>query len=373
MRFEANRITARTLVLATLLAFASACAGATATGAATHSGEGSKSQSPPKVVRRAVTFEVMNVNRSALPCASDGASYEVKGHLIGPATKVGPGATGSSLSVTLYLHAFSSGEFFWNFTAVPRYDYAAAMARAGHVSVVVDRLGYGSSGHPGGNETCLGAEADVAHQMIGKLRSGGYTVEGGQAPRFERVALAGHAPGALIANLEAFSFNDIDGLVAMSYSPQVSMRAFEQFYTSREVCDAGGEPSKPGGPGGYAYFGQTDADFRANVFHSADPAVRDAATRLRSRDPCGDSGSLIDALVRDLMSLSQVKVPVLLVCGREDAMTPAYVCPNLKRRYVGSSDVSLFFVSNAGSALPLERTAPTFRRRVSGWLDAHGF
>jgi pimeloyl-ACP methyl ester carboxylesterase len=373
MRFEANSTTARTIVLSVLLVLASACLGATATGAAAHARTASRSQSGPKVVRRALAFDVTNVNRSTLPCASDGAPYQVKGHLVGPGSKIGSGAAGGSLSVTLYLHAFSSGEWFWNFTAVPRYDYAAAMARAGHVSVVVDRLGYGESGHPDGERTCLGAQADVAHQLIGKLRSGDYTVQGGEAPRFEKIALAGHAPGALIANLEAFSFNDIDALVGMGYSPQVSMRAFEQFYTSQEVCDAGGEPAKPGGAGGYAYFGQTEADFRANVFHNANPAVRDAATGLRTRDPCGDSGSLVDALVRDLMSLSQVKVPVLLVCGREDALTPAYVCPNLKRRYVGSGDVSLFFVSKAGSALPLERTAPSFRRRVSGWLDAHGF
>src|SRR4029453_3542073 len=113
------------------------------------------------VVKRPVTFEVSNVNRSILPCASDGAAYEVKGHLIGPASEVGPGATSARLAATLYLHDFSSGEFFWSFGAVPRYDYAAALARAGHVSVVVDRLGYGASGHPEGDQTCLGAQADV--------------------------------------------------------------------------------------------------------------------------------------------------------------------------------------------------------------------
>ena len=112
----------------------------------------------------------------------------------------------------------------------------------------------------------------------------------------------------------------------------------------------------PGGPGGYAYFGQTDAEFQASAFHSADPAVREAATRLRSRDPCGDGASIIAALVLDLKSLSRVKVPVLLVCGREDAVTPEFACPYLKRRYVGSRDVSLSFVPKAGHALPLERS-----------------
>jgi pimeloyl-ACP methyl ester carboxylesterase len=326
-----------------------------------------------KVVKRPVTFNVRNINRSALPCSSDGAAYEVEGHLIGPGSEVGPGASGERGSVTLYLHGFSSGEAFWNFRAVPRFDYAGAMARAGHASVVIDRLGYGSSGHPEGNQSCLGAQADVAHQVIGELRSGDYLLRDGEPLRFGKVALAGHSAGALIANLEAFSFNDIDGLVAMSFTPQVTPGAFEQFYASRVVCGTGGEQQAAGGPGGYAYLAQTDAEFQASAFHSAEPAVVNVATSLRSRDPCGDSASIVDALVLDLKSLPRVRTPVLLVCGREDAVTPEFACPYLKRRYVGSADVALSFVPKAGHALPLERKAPVFRRRVSAWLNAHGF
>jgi pimeloyl-ACP methyl ester carboxylesterase len=306
------------------------------------------------------------MNRSALACPGDGAAYEVKGHLVGPASEVGSGAPGGRRSVTLYLHGFGFGEFLWSFSAVPRYDYSMALARAGHASVVIDRLGYGASGHPNGNQSCLGTQADVAHQVIGELRNGDYLLGDGQSLRFDKVALAGHSTGALIANLEAFSFNDVDGLVAMSFTPQVTLGAFQQFYASRVVCNAGGES------GGYAYLAQNDAAFQAGVFHGADPAVREAVTRLRTRDPCGDGASIIDALVLDLKSLSRVKAPVLLVCGREDAVTPDFACPYLKRRYVGSRDVSLSFVPRAGHALPLERTAPVFRRRVSTWLSAHG-
>jgi pimeloyl-ACP methyl ester carboxylesterase len=325
------------------------------------------------VVKRPVTFQVRNIDRSTFACPSDGAAYEVKGHLVGPAADVGPAATGGHRSVTLYLHGFSSGQFFWNFSAAPRYDYAAALARAGHASVVIDRLGYGASGHPAGNETCLGAQADIAHQIIGELRSGDYSLEGGSSLSFDRVALAGHSSGGVIANLEAISFDDADGLVAMAYTPQVTAHAFEQFYASRIACDAGGRPAYSNGPGSYADFFQSDADFQASVFHSVEPVVRNEATRLRAPDPCGDGASIISALVADLKSLGQVKVPVLVVCGREDAVTPDFACPYLKRRYTGSRDASLVYIKNAGHALTLERTAPTFRRRVAGWLSAHDF
>jgi pimeloyl-ACP methyl ester carboxylesterase len=330
-------------------------------------------QSERGIAKEAVTFHVRNVNGSILACPSDGAPYEVKGHLIGPASKIGPSSPDKGRSATLYLHGFAVGASFWSLSAIPRYDYAAGMARAGHTSIVIDRLGYGASGRPEGDQTCLGAAADVAHQIIGKLRSGDYVLEGGESPTFDRVALAGHSVGALIANLEAVSYRDIDGLVAMAYTPQVTQRAFETFYTNRTVCEAGGEPSRPGGPGRYAYFGQTEAEFRDNVFHTAETAITNVAAALRERDPCGDTASIIDALVRDVKSRPQVKVPVLLVCGREDEMTPEFACPHLKRRYVGSKDVSLAFVPRAGHALPLERTAPILRRRVSTWLSAHGF
>jgi pimeloyl-ACP methyl ester carboxylesterase len=326
-----------------------------------------------RVVKRPITFEVRNSNRSVLACPSDRAAYVVKGHLIGPGAEVNPDVPRRHRAVTLYLHGFAFGEFFWRFAAVPRYDYATAMARRGHVSVVIDRLGYGSSGHPPGDGTCLGAQADVAHQIVGKLRSGDYALGSGEFPPFDEVALAGHSAGALIANLEALSFNDVDGLVSMSYTPQVTLGAFGEWYAGQVVCDAGGEPAVAGGAPGYAYFGQTDAAFQAGVFHSADPAVIEAATRLRTRDPCGDSRSIVDGLVVDLKSLSRVKVPVLVVCGTEDAVTPDFACPYLKRRYVGSRDVSLSFVPKAGHALTLERAAPAFRRRVSRWLSAHGF
>src|SRR3954451_11359294 len=99
---------------------------------------------------------------------------------------------------------------------------------------------------------------------------------------------------------------------------------------------------RPVHPGGYAYFDETADEFGAQAFYKVEPAVEAVATRLRAPDPCGDGASIIDGLVQDLKSLSKVKVPVLVVCGREDAVTPSFACPYLKRRYSGSGDVSLF-------------------------------
>src|SRR5947207_374947 len=81
------------------------------------------------------------------------------------------------------------GRFFWDFQAVPGYDFAAALAQRGHVSAIVDRLGYGASDHPDGTKSCIGGQADVAHQVVQGLRSGGYATSSGPSVRFRRVAL----------------------------------------------------------------------------------------------------------------------------------------------------------------------------------------
>ena len=325
----------------------------------------------PKVVSRAVTFAVRNTNTSALPCAADGAAYEVKGHLVGPRSAVS-GTSARRRAVTLYLHGLGFGEFFWNFKQVPGYDYATAQARAGHVSVVIDRLGYDSSGHPDGNQTCLGSQADTAHQVVQLLRSGKYGVEGGNAVRFKKVALAGHSVGGLIADIEAYSFKDVDALIIMSISYSNLPFAAIEFGQARAVCQAGGQPSEPGGPPGYAYMGQTPAAFRATFFHSARNSVIGAVTAARNRDPCGDTASVIPALQRE-RSVASIKVPVLVICGTRDVLFSPVGCDLQRDRYTGARSASLALVKNAGHAVTLEREEATFRKKVSRWLARRGF
>lgn len=55
-------------------------------------------------------------------------------------------------AATLYLHAVTQGEFYWRFQGVPGYDFARQQAENAHVSVTIDRLGYGASDKPPGLE-----------------------------------------------------------------------------------------------------------------------------------------------------------------------------------------------------------------------------
>jgi pimeloyl-ACP methyl ester carboxylesterase len=328
------------------------------------------SASPASAAELPVSFEVENTNTSHVPCPSDGRSYTVSGHLVAPEAGLGSGPR----AVTVYLHGLGYGEFYWRFRAVPGYDFAAAQARAGHVSVVIDRLGYDSSGHPDGRDSCTGSEADVAHQIVGALRTGGYRIGTRAGVPFARVALAGHSMGSVISQVEAYSFRDIDALVITAYADQDQTPVLlSESATTGLVCAAGGQTAEDGGPGGYAYFGQTPEDSRAMMYHNASPAVIAAAGALRNLDPCGLIGSMPQTQLANQLELGTVTVPVLIVCGSDDALFGADGCSRQQDHYSGSPDVSTVVIGGTGHALALERTRKRLQAAVWTWLEARGF
>ncbi|SDY62639.1 hypothetical protein SAMN05661080_04081 [Modestobacter sp. DSM 44400] len=104
-----------------------------------------------EIVSVPISFKVQNVNRTPIPRQADGETYTVRGHVWAPAEA----ATDLDHdTATLYLHGLGLGEFFWTNPDVPGYDFAAQQARDGHISVVVDRLGYDDSDDPPGKEIC---------------------------------------------------------------------------------------------------------------------------------------------------------------------------------------------------------------------------
>lgn len=328
----------------------------------------SASAATPPLASQSVSFTVQNTNTSGAPCQSDGASYVVHGDLIGPRALLGGGPR---TAVTLYYHGLSYGEFFWHFRGVPGYDFASKLARAGQVSLVVDRLGYGASGKPPGMMSCYGSQADVAHQMVGALRSGAYRDASGAAPKFGKVILAGHSGSGYSVQDEAYSYKDIDGLIVVGFSDNgASPLAISNAGRTQMVCATGGErQAGDSGPSGYAYFGQTPQDFQQGSFFNADPAVVDAVTQLRSRDPCGETGSAASTGMVDNARTREVTVPVLLVDGDHDAYFPPPAADMEKLQFSGSHDVTAVTLAATGHALTLGRTAPVFAATVADWLN----
>jgi pimeloyl-ACP methyl ester carboxylesterase len=336
--------------------------------------ESAQADTPVAISDLPVSFQVKNTNTSRVPCLSDGASYTVRGHLTGPSAALG-GA--GPKAVSLYLHDLGDGEWYYRFAAVPGYDFAAEMARQGDISLTIADLGYLPSGQPNGNLSCTGAHADVVHQIVQQLREGSYSVRGARPVRFRKVALAGLSVGAVEAQIEAYSYKDIDGLIVTGYSDKGASSVVYQnaLLNATPVCARGGDRAQgDSGPSGYFYFDISEQQYEENVFNAdnADPAVMAAAGSLRTRAPCGDLSSAGEASPIDQAELGEVTVPVLLVYGGADKLYPASGEPGQRAEFSGSRDASSAIIPNGGHLFTLERTAPEFRAILARWLRSHG-
>lgn len=330
------------------------------------------------VSERKVSFSVVNNNRTDSPGETDGKTYTIRGVIVGPRGTFREAIKGRPLSPTVYLHGLGYAGYFWHLTDFPKYDYAARMADLGHVSVVVDRLGYGRSGKPNGMFDSYGGQATVAHQIVQALRSGDYRF-GGKAsapePRVQSVALAGHSASVFVAQLEAYTFRDVDALLLMSLGDLgASPLALTSFASTQGVCFGGGENSDgETGAAGYAYFGQTDADFRAAHLFDVAPRVADRVTAMRTRDPCGESGTALQAILTDTLETNSITAPTRLLVGKNDALFPPPTGTSQQFYYLANSNFSETELDGTGHALTLGRTAPQVRATASDWLSNHGF
>ncbi|GAA5163005.1 alpha/beta hydrolase [Pseudonocardia eucalypti] len=327
------------------------------------------------VVKVPVSFEVTNSNESKVACTSDGRRYTVRGLIVAPRSAL----SGDHGALTIYSHGLSyTGQSYFHFTDVPGYDYVTEQAKAGHASLAFDLPGYGASDVvKDGHDICSGSEATIIHQMVGQLRSGRYHADGHDAVSFKKIALAGHSASGLTAQAEAYSFHDIDALIVMAYADQgFSPRLLATTAQTLTRCTLGGEPKKDSpGTTGYAYFGQTDEDYRSEHLYDTDPDVAEAATANRVKNPCGRIGSVAATVASDVALLAAVHVPVLLVYGQNDALFQdnAVGTRRQKAHFVGSGDVTDVFLPGTGHAQTLGRSAPKMRAAVSDWLAARGF
>lgn len=318
------------------------------------------------MLERSVSFTVTNTNHTRLSCATDGRGYTIRGHLVGTRRELRSGR------VTLYLHGLGFGEFFWRLQGVAGYDFSAGLARRGHASVVIDRLGYGASGKPQGRGSCIGGQAEIAHQIIGQLKAGRY--RGRLTPRFRRVGLIGHSAGGQITEVESYSFKDAAAIGVLAYADQ-GFSAFQlaAAKTAAQICAMGGQRSGgTAGPTGYAKLGQTPAQAVKGFFFSATAAIRAAVLPQLTRNPCGDLASYSAAPVTDKLNVSRIHVPVLAVQGAEDRLFPP---PDVRRQaklFIGSRSVTYATLPDAGHALTFERSHGQLEPIVADFLSRHG-
>lgn len=320
-----------------------------------------------------VSFQVDNVNRTQVPCTPDGKRYPIAGHLMAPRSVLDRGTR----SVAIYLHGIEISDRYFRYRGVPGYDFQTEMAELGHASVVVDRLGHGDSGLPPAGATCVGAQADAAHQVVDELRSGDYKLANAKGLAFKKVALAGHSFGSYMAEIAAMTFRNEDALVLMAFAAEgidKALLADRQSRGEAGSCTAGnGFEKRPGGPTGYAFLWPDRDQWGTDTFFNAVPKIVEESKDLRERSPCGDINSSVPAAFVEPGQYNQITAPVVMIFGKQDALFPPPAAQNHRTLFTGSNDVTLHEIDGAGHTLMLQRTAPEFRRKLSDWLSARGF
>lgn len=311
----------------------------------------------PRIESRGVVFEVENTNTTSVPCLPDARTYELRGRLVGPTRDLD--GLGGTLRVNVLVHDIGTGGWFWRMPGKPAHDYATKLAERGETSLVLDRLGYGASRLDDGDATCLGAQAGMLQQVVQHLVSGRFDYTDpadGSAPNAAQVVTHGHGLGAAIAQLEAATYDDVAGLVLMSWT-DTGATPLAARYAARQARDCLSSDFAP--------FAQTRADFRDIMFSSAPPALQRAAARRQSEDPCGDVASLAGLGLG--AGASQVDAPVLLLYGSKDKL----IRPDARETQASAypTDTTMRVFRGAGSALPLEKQAGKVRAAVLRWLD----
>jgi pimeloyl-ACP methyl ester carboxylesterase len=319
-----------------------------------------------------VTFTVVNDNATAIPCFPDnpdGKTYTVSGRLILPSGT-------PPVGVTLYVHGLGYAGWFWDFTSVPGYDYAAAEATGGHASVVIDRLGYGNSDIPPGAATCIGSQATIVHEIVQDLRAGTYKATGmTTAPKFSKVGLVGHSAGGELVEIEAYTFKDIDALGIMEWADQFySLGAYTAFGEDALQCAAGNVAQVGTTETGYAKFGETNAQFNSLMFADAAPNVVSAVDAMRENDPCGQIETILTGTAVDILNAPTIRVPIAYIHAGDDGIFQAGLpWPTLQEAlYTGTSKLTDISLPGEGHAVTLERGVGKLEAAMSTWLTANG-
>lgn len=169
------------------------------------------------VPRTVVDSQLLPVPQSGLE-AEDG--FTIHGRLCLP-------EDGAPETVMLALHGITYTNLYWNSGYEPdTYNFSQYATDAGYAVYAIDRLGYGESSTPGALAVTLDSGAEVAHQIITRLREGAI---GGEP--FEHVILVGHSYGTATSWRESAIHNDADAIIGTGWANSIQTEPLARFFS----------------------------------------------------------------------------------------------------------------------------------------------
>jgi pimeloyl-ACP methyl ester carboxylesterase len=301
----------------------------------------------------------------SVPVTLQGAGAQtVAGTLCEPALNAAKG-------VQLLLPGGSYNRAYWQFPYKPEtYSYARAANAAGYATFAIDRLGTGASTHPPGTTLTPAAEADVAHHIVGALRSGAV---GGT--RFSRVVEVGHSYGSVISWFEAGTYHDVDAVVitgmAHVVDPALPDVIGDAFYPASEDPKFAGTITDPD-------YLTTRPGIRSTIFYAGDAEQAAIAVDEQTKDTLATpqlTGS-IDATQNPVSRA--IDAPVLLVDGSEDLLicgeqgsdcsSPGALVSEETPWYASAPRLDAYILPGAGHSINMAPNAPIWFGAANAWI-----
>lgn len=125
-----------------------------------------------------------------------------------------PGRPASTVLVLVPGATYTSA--YWDLPAeLGLVSFRAGMNGLGYATLAIDRLGTGRSSKPLSALLTTFTQADVLHQLVGKLRAGEI------GPAYQKVIVGGHSLGAAVSIVEAATYHDADAVLAAGIAHQV--------------------------------------------------------------------------------------------------------------------------------------------------------
>lgn len=214
-------------------------------GSATATGKGSGCSSldvqvPGSVVEKQIVPAPGAGTAAALLSGSTEPGFTIHGKLCLP-------EGGAPKTVMLAMHGILYTNGYWNVEYKPdTYNFSQYMNEAGYAVFAIDRLGYGGSSKPPAALVTLDAQAEVVHEIIGKLRRGEI---GGH--RFHRVMLVGYSYGTATSWRETSKYNDADAILTTAWGSTFQNIPLLRVFTSFRPAQL--DPRFRDRPVGYLY------------------------------------------------------------------------------------------------------------------------
>jgi pimeloyl-ACP methyl ester carboxylesterase len=292
-----------------------------------------------------------------------------------------------SAPAIVLVHGIASSTENWDFS--PTWSVARALAAAGYVVYSYDRLGYAQSSYfnqPGGGLTLTtAAHRAELHQIVGEVKTGGYTTTRGTdcgfpgrrgTVRSRRVVIIGHSAGGWIVAGYPGEYHDVAAMIQADINGSNAQPP--PGTPPPPPSQGGGFTPDPSHPDYFEFFqtSQNCQDFNTYPPGEVAYVVQIACTPPFLDSPFGEITDIAAMYAENDTSIAMIgpSIPVLLTSGAEDTTDPpvdADADYAYYKQHCGC-DVSQLLFANTAHLFMVHQSLPVWLNDVVGWLSSRG-